>query len=124
MGIGEQIIHLREKRNWSQRELARRSGINVSVMNRIEKGIRPVTDQEIKLLADLFDVSTDYLLGVVDSPRPPKKLEPAKVHETENLHFFNLEGLSEEEIEEVEKYIEVLRLKAKRFNEDFKKDNK
>lgn len=68
MDIGERIVKLRQKRNWNQRELARRAGLNYSVMNRIETGKRPLTDQEIKTFADLFGVSTDYLLGLTDDP--------------------------------------------------------
>jgi transcriptional regulator with XRE-family HTH domain len=42
--IGNRIIHLRESKSWSQRELANRIGLNVSVMNRIELGERPIKD--------------------------------------------------------------------------------
>jgi transcriptional regulator with XRE-family HTH domain len=63
MTIGERIVELREKKGWSQRELARRVNLNASVMNRIEKDKRPVTDQEIKIFASILDVSADYLLG-------------------------------------------------------------
>lgn len=68
MDIGERIVKLRQKKNWNQRELAGRAGLNYSVMNRIETGKRPLTDQEIKIFADLFGVSTDYLLGLTDDP--------------------------------------------------------
>ncbi|XRD23495.1 helix-turn-helix domain-containing protein [Lysinibacillus fusiformis] len=36
MDIGKKIISLREKRSWTQKELANRVNLNVSVMNRIE----------------------------------------------------------------------------------------
>lgn len=66
MSIGERIIKLREKKNWSQRELAKRSGLNPSVMNRIETGERPLRAEELKTIAQLLDVQADYLLGTVD----------------------------------------------------------
>ena len=33
------------------------------MLNRIEKGTRPIRDDELKTIADYFNVSTDYLLG-------------------------------------------------------------
>ncbi|MGG3665202.1 helix-turn-helix domain-containing protein [Bacillus gobiensis] len=62
MTIGERIIKLREGKGWSQRELARRVNLNFAVMNRIEKGTRPLQDDEIIKIADVLEVSTDYLL--------------------------------------------------------------
>jgi transcriptional regulator with XRE-family HTH domain len=63
MEIGERIVMLREKKGWKQKELAEKVDINVSVMNRIEKGTRPLNDSEIIKIADALDVSTEYLLG-------------------------------------------------------------
>ncbi|MEK4228930.1 helix-turn-helix domain-containing protein [Solibacillus sp. FSL H8-0538] len=70
MDIGKKIISLREKIGWTQRELANRLNINVSVMNRIESNERPVKDSELLNLANVLDVSTDYLLGRTDTPEP------------------------------------------------------
>ncbi|MEC0935463.1 helix-turn-helix domain-containing protein [Bacillus atrophaeus] len=60
--IGQRIAYLREKKGWSQRELARRLDIDKAVMNRIEKGTRPINDSEIIRLSQIFECSTDYLL--------------------------------------------------------------
>jgi transcriptional regulator with XRE-family HTH domain len=68
--IGDRIRELREQKGWSQRELSRRVGINYSVMSRIESGQRPVEDDEILKFADIFEVSTDYLLGRSNDPSP------------------------------------------------------
>lgn len=62
MNIGENIIYLRERKGWTQRELANMVGINTSVMNRIESGERPTKDEEILKLAKILNTSTDYLL--------------------------------------------------------------
>ncbi|MBU8740369.1 MULTISPECIES: helix-turn-helix domain-containing protein [Bacillus] len=63
MTVGERIAWLREKRNWNQKDLANKVGLNTSVMNRIEKGKRPLTDAEIVKFAEVLDTTTDYLLG-------------------------------------------------------------
>ncbi|HHW36483.1 MAG TPA: helix-turn-helix transcriptional regulator [Bacillales bacterium] len=46
MNIGEKIIKLREKKNWSQKELAHRAGLNPGVMNRIKTGERPLRAEQ------------------------------------------------------------------------------
>ncbi|OXS70203.1 hypothetical protein B1B04_18745 [Lysinibacillus sp. KCTC 33748] len=68
MNIGKRIISLRENKGWTQRELANRVSLNVSVMNRIELNERPVKDSELINLANVLGVSTDYLLGRTDTP--------------------------------------------------------
>lgn len=64
MKINETIIKLREEKGWSQRELAEKIGINKAVMNRIELGDRSVRAEELERIANIFGVSSDYLLGL------------------------------------------------------------
>nr|WP_202406585.1 helix-turn-helix transcriptional regulator [Virgibacillus massiliensis] len=66
--IGKRIIELREDQNWSQRELAKQVGLNVSVMNRIELGERSIKDHELDRFATKLGVTTDFLLGRSDQP--------------------------------------------------------
>ena len=68
MDIGKRIVHLRELKGWSQREIALRVKLNASVMNRIESGERPVKDQELADIARALDTTSDYLLGITDNP--------------------------------------------------------
>lgn len=63
MAISSKIANLRKERDLTQKELSDKLGINQSVLNRIEKGTRPVRDDELKAFADFFDVSADYLIG-------------------------------------------------------------
>jgi transcriptional regulator with XRE-family HTH domain len=66
MFLGQRIVNLREEHDLTQKELAEKLDFNRSVLNRIEQGTRPCRDDELKKLADFFDVSADFLLG-----RPP-----------------------------------------------------
>ena len=61
--LAARIVDQREKVNMSQSELAKRLGIDKSSMNKIEKGTRKVSSEELDKIASIFDVSTDYLLG-------------------------------------------------------------
>lgn len=89
MDIGNKIISLREKKGWTQRELAKRVGLNVSVMNRIELNDRPVKDLELINIARVLDVSVDYLLGV-EAKQTKASTEPELTpYQQEVLDFFN-----------------------------------
>lgn len=64
MSINKRIVFLREKKNWSQKELAKKIDINQSVMNRIESGERPIKDDELSKIAVVLECTADYLLGI------------------------------------------------------------
>ena len=61
--LREKIIKLREERDWSQAELARRINMNNTALNKVEKGTRKLSSSELSELASVFNVTTDYLLG-------------------------------------------------------------
>lgn len=63
MNAGRRIAQLREEKGLSQLEFAHKVNINNSVMNRIEKGIRPIRDDELIAISKCLGVSIDYLLG-------------------------------------------------------------
>ena len=64
--ISQRLIELRKKKNLSQRDLARQlqlAGYDMdkNVITRIETNKRYVTDLELKALAEIFNVTYDYL---------------------------------------------------------------
>jgi len=65
--IGQRIYDLRIERDIQQGELARAVHLHQSVLNRIEKGLRPARDDEIRRIALHFGVSADYLLDLPNS---------------------------------------------------------
>lgn len=65
--IAEKVKKLREQKGLSQAELARLLGITRSSVNACEMGISVPSTQYIVDLAGVFDISTDYLLGVDSS---------------------------------------------------------
>ena len=60
----DRIRFLREKNDMTQAALAKQLGITRSSVNAWELGISVPSTQYIVELAQLFNVSTDYLLGV------------------------------------------------------------
>lgn len=69
MNVSQRIKYLRENMNMSQKELSEKANINTSVMNRIESGERAIRDEELIIFAKIFDVSTDYILGLSDTEK-------------------------------------------------------
>lgn len=62
--ISERIKTLREQRDMTQAELAKRLVITRSAVNAWEMGISVPSTQYVVGLAELFHVSADYLLGI------------------------------------------------------------
>lgn len=65
--IGYKITQLRKEKNIKQKELLARlqtNGIDISpsALSKLEGQVRPVTDYELKVLADIFSISADELL--------------------------------------------------------------
>ena len=60
----DKIKALREEKGWTQAELARRLGITRNGVNSWEQGLSIPSPACLVDLANVFSVSTDYLLGV------------------------------------------------------------
>lgn len=114
--IGQRIKWLRERNQWSQIHLAEKLGIHNTVLSRIESGEKKGVDYHlISKLADVFEVSTDFLHGKTDNPLP--FWHQASVRE-DSVSFFDLNGLTTDELEEVKRHIEYLKWKAKQDKTD------
>jgi transcriptional regulator with XRE-family HTH domain len=65
----ERLRTAREKlREWSQSELAEKSGLPSSSIAHFENGSRKPSFDNLRRLANALQVTTDYLLGRVDNP--------------------------------------------------------
>ena len=71
--IGQRVKELRKAHNLTQKTLAAKlqlAGYDVNdlAILRIEQGTRFVPDYEVVALAEVFNVSCEYLLGLTDRP--------------------------------------------------------
>lgn len=62
--VADRIKVLREQRGFTQTDLSKQLGITRSSVNAWEMGISVPSTQYVVELASIFNVSTDYLLGV------------------------------------------------------------
>jgi transcriptional regulator with XRE-family HTH domain len=68
MNFGERLRFLRERRELSREEISKKLGIAYSTFSKYETGKREPDYEILKKMAILFGVSSDYLLGLADSP--------------------------------------------------------
>lgn len=63
MEIGRIITTLRKQKDWSQTELATKSGVSREMIGKYERGEAVPSIEAAKKIANAFDVSLDYLVG-------------------------------------------------------------
>ena len=82
MSLAEKMIELRKQNGLSQQDLADRLGVSRQAISRWETGaVQPLADS-VKSLAQVFQVSTDYLLNDdLDDPTPLHPPQPAPPQE-------------------------------------------
>src|SRR6266849_1910780 len=89
MTLGERIKRFRERRDWNQRELARRAQVDHAWIYRLENGERHnISLEAAKRLATALGVSLDVLAGMheeelgrvpdPDAPAAPAPQPPTK----------------------------------------------
>lgn len=63
------MVELRNERQLSQKDVASQLGISQALLSHYEKGIRECGLEFLCRAANFYDVSCDYLLGVIDTRR-------------------------------------------------------
>lgn len=81
--IGARLTELRKRAGFSQRELGEKLDVSHYTISAYEKERSEPGDQIKVRLSELFNVSSDYLLGLIDTPLPVSRSEVAiKVPQT------------------------------------------
>lgn len=109
----ERLKFLRKERNLTIEELAKNLGSAKSTISRYENGLREPKKDFLELLCNYFDVSTDYLLGKTDN----RNIETKKEINATTIaahRLGDIEDLPDEAIDQLNDYIEMLKLKYKK----------
>ena len=72
MEIYERLKQLREAAQLSQADVAKILFTSQQYYGKYENGIRPMPMDRYVILAKYYNVSLDYLTGLIDTPRPLK----------------------------------------------------
>lgn len=86
MGIGERLEGLLEDWDLTQKQLAQNLHIEASTLNGYIKGKRCPDYDTLIRMAEYFEVSTDYLLGLTNTRRRTE--EPTNVRESELVGIY------------------------------------
>ena len=73
MAYYRRIRELREDHDLTQAAASRHLGMKQPQYFRYEQGYRDIPSDILIQLADLYETSTDYILGRTDDPSPPKR---------------------------------------------------
>lgn len=112
---GSRIKNLRLQNNITPMKLAKYLNISNTTLSQYELGTRRPDYEILKNIAEYFNVSTDYLLGITDS----MEKEPPAKRSGEFCYTFDLSGLPEQVIEQISEYIEFIKQK---YNKQEKQD--
>ena len=72
MGFEKRLTELRKKYKLSQGDLAQKVGVHINVLGRYERGLAKPSIEIAAKLANILDVSLDYLVGKEDMEIDPK----------------------------------------------------
>lgn len=82
--LAKRLIQLREKNNFSQSFVARQIGATPALISAYEKLERKPSLEKLVALADIYHVSTDYLLG--------------RTYQDDSSKIINVENLTDKQI--------------------------
>jgi transcriptional regulator with XRE-family HTH domain len=87
------IRQLRERDDITQEKLGKMLNVQKAAISKYENNIVPLTDETINKLCDIFDVSSDYLLGKSEF----EKIEEPYNNELEKVLFSKTKDLTDSE---------------------------
>lgn len=95
-GLPTKLKQLREQYHYSQKEVANRLNISPSIVSGYETGERTPSTEILLKISSLYQCSTDYLLGIVN---------------TTPTIALDIDGLNQEQIQALQTLIQVMKQK-------------
>lgn len=93
MTVGERLKQLRLSKKLKQENLAKVVNRSPQAYSQYELGKRHPDLEVIKIIAEYYGVSTDYLICLTDDPTPYYVVKP------NNLKELNISGMSKDKID-------------------------
>lgn len=98
---GDRLRELRKTKRKTLRDVWIDTGTSWSGLAEIERGERNCNSTTLKILANYYQVSTDYLMGTTDDMSPTNDIDVA---------FYNQHGIiTEEQRKEIENFIAFIK---------------
>lgn len=128
MTIGQRLRELRIKKKMTAIELSQQMSVDKSTISKWESDNRSPDAESLKKLAEVLNVSTDYLLGKTDDPRPfpvedTRSIEERWKDPTNDFLYAmygEVQNLTDEQKEEILNFVDYLKSKAEKENKEKK----
>lgn len=102
--VGERVSELRKRKNMTQKQLADYLCISLNSVSLYERNLSTPDDQTKVKLAQLFNVSMDYLMGTSDKQTPLHQKESGSL-------FVYCENLSPDAHRELSSFLKLFKEK-------------
>lgn len=99
MTFGERLKDLRKKRSLTQSQLGEKLNVTKASISGYENDTRSPDRETLVKIAEIFNVSTDYLLGRTDDKEKAPTLVAAHLDD----------DLTEEQLDEVKNFIDFIK---------------
>ncbi len=107
------LEQLMRERNINQIGLSAEIGVTQSTLSRNINGVHRPKAEIVERIANYFNVSTDYLLGKTDDRLPTNTSTTDKLSGIKLALYNQTEELTEEQMEDVLKFVEFIKNKDK-----------
>jgi|LSQX01.1.fsa_nt_gb transcriptional regulator with XRE-family HTH domain len=123
MSLGKRLKKARNNKDLTQEEAAKRLGITFQALSNYERDYRDPDTTLLAKIAELYDVTTDYLLGRSDKRKETLNDEPTpqEIEEIfQNQVMYQGVPMTEEEKESVKDFIQlaIKTIRAKKRGEN------
>jgi transcriptional regulator with XRE-family HTH domain len=107
MTIGQRIKELRRKKNWTQKDLGARIGINWTNITRYEKDKIKPSVKMLRKFADAFEIPVDKIIYDEDETQPELLIQDRELLR----QFIEVEKMSEDDRAAIKKLIQAMIVK-------------
>ena len=122
----ERLYELREEYEYTQEEIGRVLNLSASSYGYYERGLNEPSLDTLKQIAVFYDVSLDYLLGLIDTPKYPVKyavskdlqLMEAELEVVKKLKTTVLPEISKQPVANTERLVRCWRFLQKELKND------
>lgn len=123
MALSDVLSDLRKDKHLGQKDLAKYLSISVSTISNYETGTHEPDFETLCKIADLFDVSADYLLGRTNIPYDLKKLsKPLRNGTSLNKIIQTVVSLDNKNLDFMIDYLDLLNCRSRMVAEQGKYD--
>ncbi|ABW19361.1 helix-turn-helix domain-containing protein [Alkaliphilus oremlandii] len=121
MTFGKRLKKLREEKSWQLEKVAKYLKVSIATVSNYERDFRKPDIDTINKIADLFEVTSDYLIGrtsikdaiLLENEDLPKELKEIGIEYLEVNKELKKKGLSPEDILDIIEAIEKTGLRKR-----------